>query len=376
MAPGSEEERKGVPFVGPSGELLRMALRASGLNPDLDVNYANLARCRPENDDFDTKDWADAEKRCWRHLTSDLAPINLPLLLLGTRPVQKFMADKKAKVSIHRGLWIAAHDGRDAFVVRHPSAILRTRNPNDRAFLKEQFMSDIARMASRVMKTELPDDVSVKIYPTLASARDFLTRLSQRCGPWAFDIETYDAGEFPSRKAVATDCCHPDFRVRGIAIAWSATHGAWLELKGPHEVDHEPSVIRAALDPAFGSDAEKWAFMGDFDENGLVYPGLVSRVNRRSGDGMLAMVALGDARHESLRLEKAVIDILKKRQSWNGTDKNKIEQTPIEELARGSVGDAVRTFELCQELHARLERGEYTETGGISGGNGMIRRGM
>lgn len=36
-APGAEEDRLGVPFVGRSGQLLDDVLRAVGLDPDVDV---------------------------------------------------------------------------------------------------------------------------------------------------------------------------------------------------------------------------------------------------------------------------------------------------------------------------------------------------
>lgn len=36
-APGAEEDKLGVPFVGRSGQLLDDILRAAGLDPDRDV---------------------------------------------------------------------------------------------------------------------------------------------------------------------------------------------------------------------------------------------------------------------------------------------------------------------------------------------------
>ena len=124
-------------------------------------------------------------------------------------------------------------------------------------------------------------------------------------------------------------------------------------------VDDRKDDVRSLLDPVFGSDAEKWPFNGSYDEEGLVYPGWVTEINARSGDGMLAMVALGDGRHESLRLEKAAADLLKRPQAWDGFDKSRIRDLSIDEVAQGAVGDASNALALCRLLHDRLARGEY-----------------
>lgn len=44
--PGSEEDRQGVPFVGPAGQLLTKIIKAIDLSRD-DVYIANIVKCRP-----------------------------------------------------------------------------------------------------------------------------------------------------------------------------------------------------------------------------------------------------------------------------------------------------------------------------------------
>jgi uracil-DNA glycosylase len=48
-APGEDEDRKGEPFVGPSGQLLDAMLKAIGLNRE-HVFIANVLKCRPPED--------------------------------------------------------------------------------------------------------------------------------------------------------------------------------------------------------------------------------------------------------------------------------------------------------------------------------------
>lgn len=46
--PGSEEDRQGIPFVGPAGQLLTKIINAIDLSRD-DVYIANVVKCRPPN---------------------------------------------------------------------------------------------------------------------------------------------------------------------------------------------------------------------------------------------------------------------------------------------------------------------------------------
>jgi hypothetical protein len=336
--------------VGPTGKVARAAVLEAGLDPDQDVAWLNLARCRPEGDNFDTPQWGKAERRCIKgYLEADLAKLaGLPLVVLGRRPLQ-WVADegKKTGIGSARGLWTHAQ-GREVFVARHPAQFLRDIEP-----LKTQrtlqFYQDMQRMADRVLGRER-DAFTVEVY---ASAREAEKRLAWLAthGPWVFDIETYDARQVPSRKNVSTNPFHPDFRIRGIAFAWSPTEGCWVDLLNGHGTE--------LLRPVFESNAEKGAFHGNFDQEGVEMAGLVPSLRCRTFDGMLAMVALSDGRHESLRLEKAVVDILGRTQYWVGVDKEFMRDLPVEQVARGAVGDACFTFELCVVLHDRLARGEY-----------------
>lgn len=60
-APGAEEDRQGLPFVGPAGKLLDAMLLAIGLERE-DVYIANLVKCRPpRNRDPQTQELASCE---------------------------------------------------------------------------------------------------------------------------------------------------------------------------------------------------------------------------------------------------------------------------------------------------------------------------
>lgn len=197
-------------------------------------------------------------------------------------------------------------------------------------------------------------DVRVKLYRDLCAAAPYLRALAQAPGPWTFDIETYDAGAFPSRKTVSTDPHHPDFRLHGVAIATSAHDGAYIFLGDTDDCRDLDGDGIDALRAAFDSDAEKGAYNGHFDENGLVYTGWVPRVRNRVRDGMLSTIALGDGTHESLKLPHVAKLLLKRETTWE-IDKSTMRDQPVEVVADGAVHDACLAHELCDLLDAWAE---------------------
>lgn len=216
--------------------------------------------------------------------------------------------------------------------------------------------------------------VTVKLYRSLEAAEPYLLALAERAEGWTFDIETYDAEEFPSRKHVAVDPHHPDFRVRGCAFATSATEGAFVDFGLQSPVDfgvedgsdiHHPGM--AALRAAFSSGAEKGAFNGGFDECGLVYSGWVPAVRNRARDGMLAMIALGDGTHERLTLAQAIVVLLHRQVVWD-VDKSLMRDLPADVVADGAVHDACYTHELCDLLDSWAEEDRRIRWSGITRG--------
>ena len=285
-------------------------------------------------------------------------PIETPLLILGDRPVTTLTGDARTDSKSHRGLWIKTVTGHMGYVMREIEEleIIEIEEQELREAWMAEWRGDLQRMAKRVLKQDAPREMEIQIFRNAKEAAPILRRLALYKGLWAFDIESFDAVEIPSRKDVSTDPCHEDFRVRGVALAWTPTKGAWVELQ-----NDDPEEARGYLDPAFTSLAPKCAFNGPFDEEGLTYNGWVSEVRNRAVDGMLQMVALSDGRHASLRLERAVVDFLGFPQYWNGIDKGRIRELSIQDVGRSAVEDACATLALCQKLQGRLDRGEYFE---------------
>ncbi len=356
LAPGGIEEQELVTFWGPAGQCLRTELkRAFAMPIDQVCIMANLTRCRPPGDDFESKVWDKAVSCCSAFLNTDIAG-DFPLLLLGSEPLQKLFKDKSHRVTRMRGLWHRLPNRRDVFSTWHPSFVIRSGEDSVPA---KQFRRDILRFSDRIMKREKLPDIKVEIFRTPGEAAPFLSHLERHSKGWVFDIETYDAIEYPSRKMVAVDPCHPDFRVRGVAIAWKPDRGAWIELM-PWE--HQKAEAARLLAPVFGNGVPKGAFNGSFDEEGLVYPGWVPRIANRQGDGMLSLLAINAGGLPNFSLDRAIVDVLDEPQYWS-PEKGTMAKLEIEQVAEYAVRDACSTLKVISLAESRLRQSDYVVSG-------------
>lgn len=344
-------------FAGRTGQFFREELVRVGLlnGHDDRIAFFNLTRCRPEKGGANSRspEWLAGVENCWTFLQNDLAG-SYPLLVMGDVALKKVLGDLGVNFNIKRGLWLRTPSGRQIFPLWHHAWVYDKKDEDPRRL--RQYRSDLKRAADRILGREKPSVIHVDVFPSPSEASGFLGMLAMHKKPWAFDIETYDA-ENPgkAREKVATDPFHPDFRVRGVALAWRPDRGAWIELMGWEDRKQDAAAL---LGPAFSSPAEKIAFNGAFDENGLVYGGWVPEIANRSGDGMLGLVSANAGGHEGLSLERAVVELLDEPQWW-GLNKLGIGAAPIRAVAESSVRDACHTLSLSELIHGRLERGDY-----------------
>jgi hypothetical protein len=253
-------------------------------------------------------------------------------------------------------MWHFAPGGRQVFSTWQPAGVIRHIKEHGSGSKRlKQFRADLKRMADRILGREQMPDVQMDVFSDPGQAENFLKYLACHKKPWAFDIETYDAGQESTRHAVGVDPFHPDFRVRGVAIAWQFNRGAWIELMPWEDRKAEAAKL---FGPVFASSAEKWAFNGSFDENGLVYSGWAPAITNRKGDGLLALIASNAGGHSGVSLARAVVDILGEPQYWV-INKLTIRTAKLMDVADSAVRDACSTLKLTDFLHRRLEASEY-----------------
>lgn len=124
-APGAEEDRQGLPFVGPAGELLTRMLAAIGLSREHDVFVLNVLKCRPPDNRPPAPDEVAA---CKPYLREQLGLLGPPLLLaLGNHACRALLATERGITSL-RGRFTTTPEGWRVMPTFHPAYLLR--NPN------------------------------------------------------------------------------------------------------------------------------------------------------------------------------------------------------------------------------------------------------
>ncbi len=132
-APGYEEDRKGRPFVGRSGELLvKMIKEVLGLERK-DVFITNVVRCRPPGNR--TPDKKEIEK-CSPYLFEELSVVKPKLVVALGAPAARVILGKDEKISELRGRFFPKGEYM-VFVTFHPAYIVR--NPSQMEVFENDF---------------------------------------------------------------------------------------------------------------------------------------------------------------------------------------------------------------------------------------------
>ena len=119
-APGAEEDKQGVPFVGASGQLLNKMLRNLGLRRE-EVYIANIVKSRPPgNRDPE----ADEIAACLPFLEKQIKAIRPRVIVTLGRPATHALLGTKEPLTRLRGHWHRYHNIR-VMPTFHPSYLLR-----------------------------------------------------------------------------------------------------------------------------------------------------------------------------------------------------------------------------------------------------------
>lgn len=120
-APGEDEDKRGVPFVGRSGKLLREALEGLEINLN-DVCFTNTVRCRPP-ENVTKKQHINY---CKHYVEEEIAAKKPAIvLLMGNSPLNAILGE--SGVSNWNGV-VVQRDGISYIPMYHPAYILRNMN--------------------------------------------------------------------------------------------------------------------------------------------------------------------------------------------------------------------------------------------------------
>ncbi|MFH2126939.1 MAG: uracil-DNA glycosylase [Pseudomonadota bacterium] len=119
--PGEQEDRQGLPFVGPAGKLLDAMLAAVGLRRE-QVYIANIVKCRPPHN---RDPQADEVAACRPFLEAQVKIIAPQAICTLGRPSAQSLLASDAPMGRLRGRWSQAL-GVPVLPTYHPAYLLRT----------------------------------------------------------------------------------------------------------------------------------------------------------------------------------------------------------------------------------------------------------
>ncbi len=251
-APGANEDRKGIPFIGESGRILRNELKRNDLTDNTYIT--NLVKCRPPNNRTPT---AAEIKACRPYLEEEIARLKPGYVVTAGVPATKTLFRGKAKINQFHGEVIdnpkVPYIGMPIF---HPAYTLR--DPSKLPGLQD----DLARLA-RLISGGLGKDTVNWSVVRKGNLSTFI-REFEEASRFAFDTET--SGLFPF---------NPDGYITAISIALD--HKTWVipGLMHPEyqQFSHSPfahgNALRRLMQLLFflAHRDKKWAYAqnGKFD---------------------------------------------------------------------------------------------------------------
>lgn len=145
-APGAEEDRTGVPFVGRGGQLLTKMIEAIGFERS-EVYICNTIKCRPPNN----RDPTPAEKEaCRPYLEEQLRTLGAQIIVAVGAHAAGYLTGLQSSLGAMRGRW-HEFEGIPVMVTYHPAFLLRSPG------FKPKAWEDMQMLAARYNELN-PDD--------------------------------------------------------------------------------------------------------------------------------------------------------------------------------------------------------------------------
>jgi uracil-DNA glycosylase family 4 len=137
--PGAEEDRQGLPFVGPAGELLTRIIQAIEMRRE-DVYIANVVKCRPPGNRDPQPDEAAA---CRGYLERQIELVRPRVIVALGRVAAQTLLGNDSPIGRMRGQWFQVK-GVPTMVTYHPAALLRN------SALKRPTWEDLQQVRDRL----------------------------------------------------------------------------------------------------------------------------------------------------------------------------------------------------------------------------------
>jgi len=173
-APGADEDKRGVPFIGQSGKVLRREIERVGLS---NVRITNLVRCRPPGNRAPTH---EEIKACRPYLDAELELVKPKYVVTLGAPSSKAIL-RKSKITQDHGQLVP----KDNFIgmpIFHPAYILR--DPSKLPAMQR----DLERLAREVKDEQVDQSIEWELL-TRDNFDQFVAEF-EAAPRFAFDTET------------------------------------------------------------------------------------------------------------------------------------------------------------------------------------------
>jgi uracil-DNA glycosylase len=144
--PGDEEDKKGLPFVGPAGKLLDRALEAAGVErahlyvTNAVKHFKWQLRGKRRLHKTPAQREIDA---CHQWLEGEIRTVKPHVIVALGATAAKALIGPQFKVSVQRGQFVESPLAPYVFATFHPSALLRLRDEEEKEAAFEQLVKDL-----------------------------------------------------------------------------------------------------------------------------------------------------------------------------------------------------------------------------------------
>jgi DNA polymerase len=157
-APGAQEDKHGVPLVGPAGRLFDQGLAAAGI-PRAQVYLTNVVKHRPSIPAGQRrKNRAPKQSEinaCRPWLQHELALVRPRIICCLGAVAAKEILGKAFRLTEQRGQWLSAAAAPHVFATIHPSYVL-IQPEGSAGRWREIFFADLARVGERLRSLDQP----------------------------------------------------------------------------------------------------------------------------------------------------------------------------------------------------------------------------
>jgi uracil-DNA glycosylase len=144
--PGDEEDKKGLPFVGPAGRLLDRALEAAGIEREhlYVTNAVKHFKWQLRGKRRLHKTPAQREiDACHQWLEGEIQTVKPHVIVALGATAAKAIIGPQFKVSVQRGQFVESPLAPYVFATLHPSALLRLREEEEKEVAFQQLVDDL-----------------------------------------------------------------------------------------------------------------------------------------------------------------------------------------------------------------------------------------